>query len=104
MIDPSFPHLSKLSLSPSSNQPIAQVIHGGHRTEAIKQFSEALDQPKENYWLYTVLIPDKYIFKFNSLIVIYVFLLKGTNNLPLPILNNYSCLGNMDKKSQFLHP
>ena len=99
MIDPSFPHLSKLSLSPCSGQPIAQVIRGGHRTRAVKQFSESLNQPEENYWLYTVLIPGKFIFKFYSLIVIYVFLLQDTNNLPMPILNDYSCLGNMDKKS-----
>lgn len=57
-ITKSSPHLHHLSLSP--NGPIAQVISGGHHTEAIKHFSTLSGQPDENYWFYNVLLPGKY--------------------------------------------
>ena len=63
MITLEFPHISKLSTS--SNKPIAQVIRGGHRTKSIKHFSIESEQPDESYWLYTVLIPSKYIVNSN---------------------------------------
>jgi hypothetical protein len=56
MITDKFPHLPHLT---SSDGQIAQVIRGGHRTQAIKEYAEELDKPEENYWLYTVLVPGK---------------------------------------------
>jgi hypothetical protein len=55
MISPTCSHLSKLSKLPTG--PIAQIIRGGHRTEAIKKFAEESRKPNESYWFYTVLIP-----------------------------------------------
>jgi hypothetical protein len=52
-----FPFLSKLS--DKSNGPIAHVIRGGHRTEAIRRFSALPGKLEENYWLYQVLLPSK---------------------------------------------
>ena len=50
-------HLDKLSLT--TNGPIGQVIRGGHRTEAIKSYSQKDGQESEGYWLYNVLLPCK---------------------------------------------
>ena len=58
MINLTSPHLSRLSKY--SGGPIAQVIRGGHRTEAIKKYAKKQNQPEENYWLYTVLILGMY--------------------------------------------
>jgi hypothetical protein len=55
MINPTCPHLSHLSTTP--NGPIAEVIRGGHRTEAVKTYATESNQPEESYWYYTVLIP-----------------------------------------------
>jgi hypothetical protein len=51
------PHLSLLSTTP--NGPIAEVIRGGYKTEAEagKTYAIKCNQPEENYWYYTVLIP-----------------------------------------------
>ena len=58
MITKKSPHLHHLSLS--LDGPTAQVIHGGHHTEAIRRFSKLSSQPDENYWLYNVLLPSKF--------------------------------------------
>jgi hypothetical protein len=50
-------HLSHLSST--SGGPIGQVIRGGHRTEAIRQFSKLPENSEERYWLYEVLVPGK---------------------------------------------
>jgi hypothetical protein len=47
-------------LGDSSDGPIAKVIRGGHRTEAIRQFSALPGNSNENYWYYNVLIPGKF--------------------------------------------
>ena len=47
MINLTSSHLSRLSKY--SGRPIAQVIHGGHRTEAIKKYANKQNQPEENY-------------------------------------------------------
>ena len=60
MINSSSPHLHRLSLSPQG--PVAQVIRGGHRTEAVHRFSKTPGQEKENYWYYNVLLPGIFIF------------------------------------------
>jgi hypothetical protein len=54
----SSPHHHHLGLS--SDGPIAEVIRGGHRTEAIRQFSALPGNSNENYWYYNVLIPGKF--------------------------------------------
>ena len=46
-------------LSLTAGGPIAEVIRGGHRTEAIRQFASIPEQSEENYWLYKVLLPSK---------------------------------------------
>ena len=43
----------------TSGGPIAQVIRGGHRTEAIRCFSGKPDMSDENYWCYNVLLPSR---------------------------------------------
>lgn len=57
MITPSFFHLDRLSLFPGG--PIGQIIRGGHRTAAIKRFSNSTDLnlSSQNFWFYNVLIP-----------------------------------------------
>lgn len=52
-------HLNQLSTTQGG--PIGQIIRGGHRTAAIKQFSKSLnaDQISQNFWYYHVLIPGK---------------------------------------------
>jgi hypothetical protein len=57
MIPSTWAHLSQLSKV--SDGPIGQVICGGHRTEAIKQYSDESNNPEENYWLFTILISGK---------------------------------------------
>ena len=52
--------LSELRLSPGG--PIGQVIRGGHRTKAIKLYSDKKQEPEENFWLYTVFIPGNIIY------------------------------------------
>ena len=42
--------------------PIAQVIRGNHRTEAIKMYAADEKKPEESYWLYKVLIPCTFFF------------------------------------------
>jgi hypothetical protein len=59
MIDSSSPHLHRLSLSPQG--PVAQVIRGGHRTEAVKQYARMPGQEKDNYWYYNVLLPGIFL-------------------------------------------
>ena len=62
------PHLHRLSLT--SNGPIGQVIRGGHRTEAIRRFSQQPEKSGEAYWLYEVLVPGKLFGTFNEFIYI----------------------------------
>lgn len=51
------PHLNLLAAQPGG--PIAHVIRGGHRTEAIRSFAMHPDNgiPEENFWYYNVLAP-----------------------------------------------
>jgi hypothetical protein len=50
-------HLHRLAVEPEG--PIAHVIRGGHRTEAIRNYSFYPDQTNsyQNFWLYNVLAP-----------------------------------------------
>ena len=50
-------HLS-INNNPS---PIAQIIWGSHRTEAIKKYAESERKLEKVYWLYKVLIPCAFI-------------------------------------------
>jgi hypothetical protein len=63
-----FPFLDKLALS--TGGPIGQVIRGGHRTQAIKEFSALPGHSDEGYWLYEVLLPSKSI----CLLYIYIYI------------------------------
>ena len=49
---------------------IGQVIRGGHRTKAIKLYSDKEDKLEENFWLYTVFIPGNIIYL--SLIAVFL--------------------------------
>ena len=83
-------YLSHLSLS--ANGPIAQVIRGGHCTEAIRRLSECKE---ENYWYYNVLLPSKSTIYF--IYLLYNYLLTNTNTFPYEILLDYSCVDNLEK-------
>ena len=63
IINPTCPHLSRLSLTPDG--PIGQVVRGGHRTRAIHAFS-TMDTMNcgEDYWVYNVLIPGMFYLSF----------------------------------------
>ena len=54
-ISNSSPHIPLLSRT--GTNIIGQVIRGGHRTEAIKRFSDQSGHPEENFWIYEVFIP-----------------------------------------------
>ena len=60
-ITPEFEHLHKLSLEP--NGPIASVIRGGHRTEAMRIFTKDNEDKSDAYWCYNVLLPSKFFLK-----------------------------------------
>lgn len=55
MISMSSPHLDILSTTP--NGPIGQIIRGGHRTAAIKDYAKRNPGRFENFWCYQVLVP-----------------------------------------------
>jgi len=86
-------YLHHLSLAPGG--PIAQVIRGGHRTAAIKRHAASLDDPTEAYWLYTVLVPGEFLSLFVYLHYLIIF--QVTNTLPPSLLNDYSCLDNLER-------
>jgi hypothetical protein len=51
-----FAHLSRLSHDEGG--PIAEVIRGGHRSEAVRRYALSREgREDEAYWIYTVLIP-----------------------------------------------
>lgn len=51
------PHINLLAAEPGG--PIAEIMRGGHRTEAIRSLSMDPDNgdPQQNFWLYNVLAP-----------------------------------------------
>ena len=55
------PHLGQLSLT--NGGPIAQVIHVGHQTQAMREYKG--EDLGSKYWLYNVLIPGMFPFIFN---------------------------------------
>jgi hypothetical protein len=68
MISSSCPHLDLLRKS--SGGPIAEIIRGNHRTEAIRRYSSQTEPSPsqaqsplqhENYWFYEVLVPCTFI-------------------------------------------
>jgi hypothetical protein len=54
-ISPTSPHCNRLNAY--RNGPIGQIIRGGHRTLAIRDFSKSRKCPEQNYWMYDVYIP-----------------------------------------------
>jgi hypothetical protein len=75
-ISTSSPHLDLLTATLGG--PIAQVIRGNHRSQAIKRYSNRKICPGENFWYYEVLVPGiSYIlyFLFGLLKFFYFFIL-----------------------------
>ena len=66
----SSPHLHHLSKSP--NGPIAEIIRGNHRTEAIRRYSHHTPNFHENFWYYNVLLPG-----MSSSLYLFYFILKS---------------------------
>jgi hypothetical protein len=59
-ISKSSPHLHHLSTTLGG--PIAQIIRGNHRTEAIQKYSRQPLYFHENFWCYNVLLPSMSVF------------------------------------------
>jgi hypothetical protein len=88
------------TLRGSDGGAIAQVIRGGHRTEAVRRLSQKPDMSEENYWCYLVLLPGKCSYHFYCDCYFHNILFLATNRLPYPVLMDYSCLGNIELRSQ----
>lgn len=60
------PHVHLLAAEPGG--PIAHIIRGGHRTEAIRNYSRYPDNTNfsQNFWMYHVLVPGLSNFIFLS--------------------------------------
>jgi hypothetical protein len=51
-------------LRSSQNGPVGWIMHGFHRSEAVKKFGKTNGKPGEEYWLYRVLMPGRFYFYF----------------------------------------
>ena len=80
----------------SGKGPIGQVIRGGHRTEAVKRFSELPGKADEGYWCFNVLVPSKSK-SFNMIHYNVNCFTLETNQLPSTLLMDYSCYDNLVK-------
>jgi len=61
-------------LATEQKGPIGQVIRGGHRTNAIRNYSLYPDNANahQNFWLYNVLAPGQFCFIYFVLLLIYL--------------------------------
>jgi hypothetical protein len=78
LISPTSPHLHHLSKTHGG--PIAQIIRGGHRTAAIRNYSQDPTNLNmaENFWYYRVLVPGQFDLKY------FFFFVKVSNMPPSP--------------------